>query len=401
MKGFFVYSEGVSSGPTISQATQGDIVTLQARIHNFSLVPIPGAGSANPATVKVQFYAQPTDSSGNFLDWNDGDPANQAHFIGEVDWKGGIDAFCGHPSSTCDQGIDTPINWKALSVNWDTSQVGNPTADTYWKFWVVAWVEDANGILWAELDGHGLSAIPDGGAVSPADIAIAPDNSYSNNLGYYNQLFFLEKSVATAAETGGAAKKGSLEISGLDIPDEVLLRNEAAVFQVGHNVGGKDLQFVLVSMAEEEPGRQRRVIDMNILPLIRQDTDFETVYRYRPTTCGTRTLTFEASSRDAASTVRQSVNLDVTVDPAAEARGLIGKLRNLALPRGIHKSLMVKLQTAARSFERGEEHVGLNQLNAFANQVGAQMGKAIPTEAAYQLLFHVGDIEDCLLWAKR
>ena len=78
MKGFFIFPEGGTGGPTISQATQGDTITLEARIHNYSLLTIPGS-----ATVKARFYAQPTDAGGNFLDWTSGDPANQGE---EADW---------------------------------------------------------------------------------------------------------------------------------------------------------------------------------------------------------------------------------------------------------------------------------------------------------------------------
>ena len=152
-----------------------------------------------------------------------------------------------------------------------------------------------------------------------------------------------------------------------------------------------------VSITEEEPGKEPRPIDVNMLPLIRKGTAFETLYRYRPMTCGPRTLVFEATARDAEERARLPVLVEVTADPARETEALIHMLQN-DLPHGIQKSLKAKLRSAWRSFEREQNTAGFNKLNAFSKQVMAQIGKNIPIEDAERLLSAVNDIEECLMW---
>jgi hypothetical protein len=62
-------------------------------------------------------------------------------------------------------------------------------------FWVVVWMQDANGNLVPEIEGHGLRSVP-GTLTSLADVPVdmATDTqgnpaSYSNNVGLYNSEF--------------------------------------------------------------------------------------------------------------------------------------------------------------------------------------------------------------------
>ena len=68
------------------------------------------------------------------------------------------------------------------STTFDTT----PYSDTYLVFWVVVWMEQ-NGQLVSEMPGHGITAIP-GAMTPPTAVAI---ETYSNNVGFYKQPFFV------------------------------------------------------------------------------------------------------------------------------------------------------------------------------------------------------------------
>lgn len=86
------------------------------------------------------------------------------------------------------------LNWRLVKcpAPWDTT----PYAGKYFAFWVVVWMEDSNGNLVPEIQGHGLTSIP-GTLTKPSDVqlemATATDGdtsvSYSNNVGFYHYAF--------------------------------------------------------------------------------------------------------------------------------------------------------------------------------------------------------------------
>src|SRR5262249_55540367 len=101
-------------------------------------------------------------------------------------------------------------NYTTATVNFSTSGLG----DTYQIFWVVVWVEDSNGNLVSEVPGHGLSSVP--GTLTciedvPLEMVTFTDTlnsdtvtttSFSNNVGYLNQAFYI---AAVDTTTSGAS----------------------------------------------------------------------------------------------------------------------------------------------------------------------------------------------------
>ena len=182
MKGLYITPASANGqGSQIVQATAGDVIQLEARVYNYSLVDMP-PGSA----VHVRFYGQPWDNATH-------DFGGPAFVINEVT----LDPIPGFNSPS---GGGQQPNWAMAGATLDTTDY----ADTYLVFWVVVWMEQ-NGALVAEPAGHGLTALP-GPTTAPTALAI---ERYSNNVGFYNQPFFVCSNPCPAASASAAAASGS------------------------------------------------------------------------------------------------------------------------------------------------------------------------------------------------
>ena len=84
---------------------------------------------------------------------------------------------------------------------------------------------------------------------------------------------------------------------------------------------------------------------------------------------------------------------DWGVDPMA---GLVTSVEELALPDGIERSLIAKLQGAQASRDRGDNPAACGQLGAFVNQVEAQSGKKIGAGDAADLIDDVTAIRESM-----
>ncbi|MBV9033903.1 MAG: hypothetical protein JO182_05365 [Acidobacteriaceae bacterium] len=167
MRGFFITSAAnPGKGPQLSTAKAGDQLTLQARVYNYSLVPMPDGSQ-----VHVRFYAQP---------WN-----KDTHTaIGDSVLVNNADVVL-NPIPPFNDDPGAQLNWTLASTTFDTT----PYANQYLTFWVVVWIEDSSGKLVPELSGHGLTAVP-GTLKSIADLKNGTEE-YSNNVGFYNSEFYV------------------------------------------------------------------------------------------------------------------------------------------------------------------------------------------------------------------
>jgi hypothetical protein len=71
---------------------------------------------------------------------------------------------------------------------------------------------------------------------------------------------------------------------------------------------------------------------------------------------------------------------------------LIGDLGGLGLPQDIESGLTDKLNSARKSWEKGNNDAAINQMGAFINQTRAQSGKAITPEEAAGLISRANSI---------
>src|SRR5690606_14515990 len=112
---------------------------------------------------------------------------------------------------------NAPLNWTLAQVQWDTSTLNpQPLTETNWKFWVVVWAENG-GRLVSEIAQHGLTSIPPQNVTSLAEV---PVETYSNNLGFYNQVFTLELPTTDAvAAVAPSEDKPHLALEAFEVPD--------------------------------------------------------------------------------------------------------------------------------------------------------------------------------------
>lgn len=173
MRGFFITSsDNPGAGPQLGYANTGDKLDLAVRVYNYSLAPVVGGTKTH-----VRFYAMPWDQLNNVQ-------AGDSFLIGET-VTDPIPAFSDAQGAS--------LNWKLVHspVPFDTTSYSGK----WFAFWVVVWMEDGNGQLVKEMQGHGLTSIP-GTLTNPFDAAMematnvdGKPASYSNNVGFYHYAF--------------------------------------------------------------------------------------------------------------------------------------------------------------------------------------------------------------------
>jgi len=232
MRGFFITpANNPNQGPQLEQANESDVLSLQARLYNYSLQDM------TDATIKVDFYAQEWDATcsapagyynhdqsctqpgGAVISCQDScDPcciANQpvdSLFIGEdtLDPLPGFESV-NHPGEP---------NWTMASTTFDT---GDPSVcgpdgcgDKYFVFWVVTWLQgqDVNGnpALVQELPDHSLTGLP-GLLKSIADLC-PKNNSCVNGTCRATQGACSVDSDCPSAASNTCGTNGTCAISG-------------------------------------------------------------------------------------------------------------------------------------------------------------------------------------------
>lgn len=329
MKGLFVTPD-TETGPATTIATLGDVLTVQARVYNYSLANMPQGTSIHAA-----FYAQPWDSSqGTFASGNTEYKFANAVFIGEDVFMDPIPAFCGgsdNIDSCTDQ--NAPLNWVLAKAQWDTSLLSPvPVTNTNWSLWVVVWMEDDNGELLTEIKEHGLNSIPgtDLGSLAEVDI-----ETYSNNLGFYNQVFTLElpNAAATAvAPVGPNVGERHLSIEQMEVDTAKLAADRQSIVRVHYQANNGRYDRIVALLYEGDPEDGGQLLDMDIVPTIDADTRFVVPFVYRPRNCGWHTLYAQTYQNDGLDPVVGKVTVKVPCAPLG-----VSKLRGMARGAGKHK----------------------------------------------------------------
>jgi hypothetical protein len=291
MRGFFISSSlSPGQGPQLEQAKAGDVLTLQTRVYNYSFVTMP-AGTQ----VHVRFY---------FMPWNPtrslpAEPNGNSYLISEET----VEAI---PAFNDNTGGATQPNWTLVSTTFDTSKFQETkNGNAHLVFWVLVWMQDANGNLVSEMPAHGLTGIPSAGAVNPDGETTVhypgvaqfeecqpPDANnhvgcYSNNLGFYKQVFYLNE-PSLGATLGSTA--GSLDIGKVDVSaDQVTLSDTVALSAMLSTHGGP-ASGVSVNFYDGNPQQTGRLFAVERIPHIAEDGEYLVQTTYQPNTCGVHQL---------------------------------------------------------------------------------------------------------------
>ena len=267
MRGFFITgaSDSEKKGPQLSTAKAGDQLTLQTRVYNYSLAPMP-AGSQ----VHVRFYAQP---------WNQ----NTHKAIGDSVLVNNADVVL-NPIPPFSDGPGALLNWTLASTTFDTT----PYANQYLTFWVVVWMEDSSGNLVPELSGHGLKAVP-GTLKSIADIETETEK-YSNNVGFYNSEFYVfpsEPALNAGSLEGepAAINVGKIQLTATRALAGQVIDVSALLSATGNSASGLTAVFY-----DGDPQNGGTAFGLERSPYIAQDGTYQVLASYRAHTCGTHQL---------------------------------------------------------------------------------------------------------------
>jgi hypothetical protein len=384
MKGLFVTPGGTTDGPQITSTTLGQKVNLRARIYNYSLTSFP-AGTVT----HVQFYAQPWDTQhGQFSSLSAGAGASPltslfapAVFIGEGTDSAGnplapVPAFCGGTSSG-DPCLGSSVrNWEFAYTTWDTSK-NNLAPNSTWKFWVVVWAE-YNGQLVSELSGHGLTAAPTTRFNSLADV---PIETYSNNLGFYNQVF----TVAEPTGSGGTPKKSLLTVSNVQLRSgSTTLRDLPVTLTATHRASSQDIKSVLALYYDGDPDREGTLFDTQSIDRVPSEGLVDTA-RFTPGTCGAHPIFVRSIPQDGSAPVASAATtINVTMSTAQilqSLQDLISYLQNLSIPVELRRDLTHPLENAVRDFEQHRDEQGRIDLNQFQVEVQRNLNSFEKTSA--------------------
>jgi hypothetical protein len=274
MRGLFITPASANGqGPQTTFVTAGDALLLEARVYNYSLVDTNASALSTPAaSVHGRFYGQPWDNgNGNFS--ADAD----AFLISEKVVTQPIPGF----------NTGSGSNWQMVQTTFDTSGYDN----TYLVFWVVVWMEDADGNLVPEMADHGLMSLP-GPLTSLADV---PIEAHSNNVGFYNQPIYMAQAGSVQAPLARAGSvqgqpptpaPESVKIKHVKISHDQVAQGKKAVVAATLQNGSVAARRVQVIFYDGDPQRGGKVFDVEHIPYIRAKDTYVVRVPFRSSICG-------------------------------------------------------------------------------------------------------------------
>ncbi len=264
MRGFFI-SNALSggTGPQLTTATAGDKLRLNARVYNYSF-----ASMRSNSQVHVRFYTQQVDINNKHL------PIGDSILINEVTLSG-IPPFR--------DGDGDPLNWVLASTDFDTSGYDRK----YLIFWVVVWMEDGNGNLVPETESHGLKSIP-GTLKSLADVQ---EEEYSNNVGFYNSVFYVQKNEADIAQASSSnGEPATIDIAKTRVPDKRVLQGQAVDVSAEVSAEANSASGVTALFYDGDPHGGGSVFGLERIPYIAENGTYQVEAPYRAGACGKHEL---------------------------------------------------------------------------------------------------------------
>jgi hypothetical protein len=297
-------------------------------VYNYSLADMPA-----DSTIVVRFYGQPWDPSSL-------GPGGTAFLIDEVE----LEPLPGFNSAG--SGGTTP-NWTTASARLDTS----PYADQYLAFWVLVYMQNAQGQLVAEMPGHGLAAIPP--ALDGIGAATPYLQSFSNNVGFYKSLFYVAPQVGIASVEPRDARVSLASVS-VSAP-RVLLGDKVVVSGLVSAEANVDSLAVLVR--DGTATDRGKLVDVEQISHVRAGGSHLVKAVYRPQTCGTHVLSLQVLN----TTAEGQVSVHVTVDAVRAIDELIALMSTFPY-RDVYLDSLVRARAA---FERQSPALGVPALEDF------------------------------------
>ena len=263
MRGFFI-SNALSGGkgPQLTTANAGDKLTLEARVYNYSFADMPVNSE-----VHVRFYTQQIDTL------NEHRPVGDSVLINEVRLA---------PISRFSDDDNAPLNWVLASTDFDTTGYDAK----YLIFWVAVWIEDANGNLVPETEGHGLTKIP-GDLKSLAGVEA---ETYSNNVGFYNSAFYVFPEQSVTRETIGDGEPATIHLADTRESEKRVFQGQTLDITAKLRAENSSASGVTALFYDGNPHAGGTVFGLERIPYIAQDGTYEVEAPYSAGACGKHEL---------------------------------------------------------------------------------------------------------------
>jgi hypothetical protein len=259
MRGLFISNaSNPGQGPQLGTAKAGDQLSLQARVYNYSLASMPAG-----ARVHARFYMQPWQVNG-------AKPIGDSKLIGE-DILGPIPPF------SSDDGA--PLNWVLAHTAFDTTDYANQDM----TFWVVVWMEDGNGKLVSEIDGHGLKSIP--GALK--SLAGVEAEDYSNNVGFYNSVFHVFPKESISEPPPGPT---TINLGKIDLSARTTVPGQSVEVSVLLSTEDTNARAVTAVFYDGDPEASGKVFGVERAPAVWAEHAYLAKALFRPQSCGVHKL---------------------------------------------------------------------------------------------------------------
>jgi hypothetical protein len=304
MRGFFISSaQSPGQGPQLDQATAGDVLTLEARVYNYSLAAMPSG-----TKVHVRFYFQPMNGSS---------PTGNSVQIGQ-------DVVLNGPIPPFSDSAGAPLNWVLAQTTFDTGQYDQTkNGNASLMFWVVVWMQDANSGLVSEMPGHGLTAIP-GPLNSLVDVAKLEEcqsdgHCYSNNVGFYDQAFPI---LPTTNGVGAPPPSGtaSIDIEKVQVSEKHFTPHDTVAVSTTLSVSGAAASGVSADFYDGDPQDGGTLFNVVRVPYIAQDAQYSVLAPYQTSTCGMHELFVVVNDGKATKVVRRAPPVKVDCNKLGSLR---------------------------------------------------------------------------------
>jgi hypothetical protein len=179
-------------------------------------------------------------------------------------------------------------------------------------FWVVVWVQQADGSLMPEMPGHGLTSMP-GTLKSLADVAEecqTDGNCYSNNLGFYRQLFYIDPLVAVKVP-GPLSAANTLDITKVSLSASQVALGGHVIITAEVAASAGDAADLSVAFYDGDPKQGGRLFEQQSIPQISRFDPHQVQMMYRAKSCGVRQLFMVVNTGKPSEVVRRAQPLRV------------------------------------------------------------------------------------------
>ena len=399
MKGFFITPKGEqTTSLNLSTATAGDDLSLTARVYNYSLVDTNGSSLMHPAaSIQVRFYGQFYCSSGSQTEnscvngrqiCEPGTLCGNGFLIGQTQ----LGSILGFKSPTNATKKKPQPNWTTASVDFNTAAFPNHLANSYVVFWVVVWMEDANGHLVPEIPGHGLTMDPRN--LQLEQITDVPIEAYSNNVGMYgvNAPFFIFPATQLLGSNGNRGVLQNLSLSG---SQRILLENRSKVTTELRAANGP-VENVTIAYYDGDPTRNGQLFDLQHISYMDPDVAYRHRSFFTPESCGIHQL-YASAWLPNSPEITAGFRTAVTIQPVDQTQALITSTQGAEIADAVLLQQLLKLlNTASQDFQQNEAAAATAAIRAYISTLNSALGKVISRDKGDRLIGQADVILQCV-----